>query len=66
MPDDRSDVERGWQNVLRVIRQHLNTYTTRPYEQPLSPVEEWEEVAWQTAHDAVLNGLAAVDGDDAD
>lgn len=52
-----ADTERGWQNVLREIRRQIRTFTVRPYEQPLSPTEEAEQEAWETARDAVLDEL---------
>lgn len=60
-----ADTERGWQNVLREIRRHIRTFTVRPYEQPLSPTEEAEQEAWETARDAVLTNLVERnEGDD--
>ncbi len=60
------DDQRGYQNVLRLIRQHLRGYTVRPYEQPLSPVEEAEQVAWETARDAVLADLVTMNEGESD
>lgn len=62
MPDDRTDpTTTGWQNVLREIRRRLNMTRRLPDEPPLHPVEEAEQAAWQTAHDAVLDRIAEMD-----
>ena len=66
MPDDRTDTERGWQNVLRLIRRQLTLVRRQPDEPPLTPVEEAEQAAWQTAHDAVLTRMAGMDDGRAD
>ena len=58
------DTERGWQNVLRLIRHQLTLVRRLPDEPPLHPVEVAEAAAWQVAHDAVLGKLAGMDGGD--
>ena len=55
------DTERGWQNVLREIRRKLNLTRRLPDEPPLHAVEQAEHAAWQVAHDAVLERIAAMD-----
>jgi hypothetical protein len=53
MPDDRTDTERGWQNVLRLIRHQLTLVRRQPDEPPLSPVEQGEQAAFLPVAEAV-------------
>ena len=65
MPNDTTDpTTTGWQNVLREIRRKLNMVRRLPDEPPLHAVEVAEQQAWQAAHDAVLDRIAAMDGND--
>jgi len=61
MPDSVDATITGWQNVLREIRRKLNLTRRLPDEPPLHPVEQAEHAAWQVAHDAVLERIAAMD-----
>ena len=63
MPNDPTDTATGWQNVLREIRRKLNMVRRLPDEPPLHAVEVAEQQAWQVAHDAVLDRIAAMDGE---
>lgn len=56
-----ADAVRGWQNVARIIRQHIAALTTKPSDAPLTAVEVAEAEAWETAHQAVVDGLHEAD-----